>query len=147
MKAEIDSMYDRSRAINRWYVADFEKTFECMYTEYIKELSTHKVKLENLLCETDLKEQDHFRVSIFWKLLFCIKILTICDYDKLWSLPQSEKYEIIKLLLQLQSSHLDLAAKFRNTEILGDQERYLKMAIKIEPKDPTFLEWNENDRY
>ena len=59
MKAEIDSMYDRSRAINRWYVADFEKTFECMYTEYIKELSTHKVKLENLLCETDLKEQGH----------------------------------------------------------------------------------------
>ena len=59
MKAEIDSMYDRSRAINRWYVVDFEKTFERMYPEFIKELTAHKIKLENFLCETDLKERDH----------------------------------------------------------------------------------------
>ena len=30
---------------------------------YAEKLKTHKIRLENLLCETDLKEQVHFRES------------------------------------------------------------------------------------
>ena len=36
------------------------------YSDWIwPEMKTYKLRLDNLLCETDLKEQDHFRVSIF----------------------------------------------------------------------------------
>ena len=40
---------------------------------------------------------------------------------------------------------LDLLNGMDGGEILDDQERYLKMALKLEPKNPIFLARNENE--
>ena len=78
------------------------------------------------------------------------------------NLVQSEQYDIIKLLLRIQGIFGELnIKKYHNLnpdnvegklhlffgnfdEFRDDQERYLKMALKIEPNDPVFLVRNEN---
>ena len=51
---------------------------------------------------------------------------------------------IVKLLLGIGETLIDCETVFGNSSYSDDQERYLKMAMKIDGKDPDVLERNEN---
>ena len=42
-------------------------------------------------------------------------------------------------------THCDLTGFHGKIEILDDEERYIKMAMKIDSKDPALLKRNENN--
>ena len=50
----------------------------------------------------------------------------------------------MRLILFIQSILVEWIAITGDLQFLDDQERYIKIAMKIEPKDPTFLIRNEN---
>ena len=51
---------------------------------------------------------------------------------------------IVKLLLDIGETLNDCETVNGNSSFADDQERYLKMAMKIDSEDPYILERNEN---
>ena len=64
MKAEIGTIESRIRHITKKvypFLVQKNKTFETkeFFDANIQEMTAYKVRLENLICETDIKEQAH----------------------------------------------------------------------------------------
>ena len=89
------------------------------------ELISYKVKLEELFSETDIKEQS-IKID-FW----CFHI----------------NFPILTALKEEQSNTLKVLIHVENLLSRGgsdDFERYAKMGLRIDPKNPYFLKRNGN---
>ena len=64
--------------------------------------------------------------------------------QKLRTLTKSEQCDVMNILLWTQDRLRSIAVN-QKIEFVDDRERYLKIALKIEPNDPDFLTRNENN--
>ena len=117
------------------------------------ELNPYKVRLENILSETDMKEQVRsqiihtvnnkpngtiFNSSIFPAYKGDCSFINLC---------KKEQLEILKLLLQIEGVHDNSQIMLDNPLSCDDYQRYLEMAIRLDPKDTEILYRKENKIY
>ena len=112
----------------------------------IAELNPYKVRFENMLCETDVKEQAHSHLNqvIRFSSLLAIRILQIFNtiMYTLMSLCKNERLYILKQLLRIEERLFECKYVLDdelNSVSTDDLERYLKMAMRLDSNDPAIL--------
>ena len=126
MREELDFMAERAGAFHDQAFSNFSENYDRVLILHRQELMEYKIKLEELLEETDIKEQ-----SIKKDFLMLLKI----NFPILTAFKEEQTYTM-HLLLDVEHLLSDTGS--------DDYERYAKMGLKIDPEDPGFLQRKGN---
>ena len=116
---------------------------------FIAELNPYKVRLENILCETDVKEHVHSQCEFNTRISGILQLIddrhltlftimcTLMDFCK------NEKLTVLKHLIYIEELLVRCKILLRTENELNssgdDRERYLKMAMRIDSNDSAIL--------